>query len=119
MLGNRTMAWLTGVTLHDTGCSLKAYRAEVVKNIKLYGNLHRFIPAVASWYGVRVGEVPVRDNARAHGQLQIRQGLTRAPARAARPADAALHAELRHPAHPHLRRPGHRVGRWGCSSAST
>jgi glycosyltransferase involved in cell wall biosynthesis len=79
MLGNRTMAWLTGVTLHDTGCSLKAYRADVVKNIKLYGNLHRFIPAVASWYGVRVTEVPVRDNARYHGSSKYGKGLSRAP----------------------------------------
>lgn len=78
-LGNRLMAWLTGVTLHDTGCSLKAYRADVVKNIKLYGNLHRFIPAVASWYGVRVGEVPVRDNARHHGTSKYGKGLSRAP----------------------------------------
>lgn len=79
MLGNRVMTWLTGVALHDTGCSLKAYRAEVVKNIKLYGNLHRFIPAVASWYGVRVGEVPVRDNARFHGRSKYGKGLGRAP----------------------------------------
>jgi glycosyltransferase involved in cell wall biosynthesis len=78
-LGNRVMAWLTGVTLHDTGCSLKAYRTEVVKNTKLYGNLHRFIPAVASWYGVRVAEVPVRDNARAHGTSKYGKGLSRAP----------------------------------------
>ncbi len=79
MLGNRVMAWLTGVTLHDTGCSLKAYRADVVKNTKLYGNLHRFIPAVASWYGVRVAEVPVRDNARFHGSSKYGKGLSRAP----------------------------------------
>ena len=79
LVGNRVMRALTGVALHDTGCSLKAYRAEVVKSIKLYGNLHRFIPAVASWYGVRVGEVPVRDNARAHGTSKYGRGLMRAP----------------------------------------
>jgi glycosyltransferase involved in cell wall biosynthesis len=79
LLGNRVMTRLTGVRLHDTGCSLKAYRAEVVKNTKLYGNLHRFIPAVASLYGVRVGEVPVRDNTRAHGRSKYGIGLTRAP----------------------------------------
>lgn len=79
MLGNQVMAWLTGVSLHDTGCSLKAYRAEVVKNTRLYGNFHRFIPAVASWYGVRVGEVPVRDNPRAHGASKYGRGLMRAP----------------------------------------
>jgi len=79
LVGNRVMTRLTGVHLHDTGCSLKAYRAEVVKNTKLYGNLHRFIPAVASSYGVRVGEVPVRDNPRAHGRSKYGLGLTRAP----------------------------------------
>jgi glycosyltransferase involved in cell wall biosynthesis len=79
MFGNRVMTWLTGVQLHDTGCSLKAYRAEVIKNVKLYGNLHRFIPAASSWYGVRVAEVPVRDNARAHGRSKYGRGLTRAP----------------------------------------
>ncbi len=78
-LGNRVMRWLTGVELHDTGCSLKAYRREVVKNTKLYGNLHRFIPAVASWYGVSVAEVPVRDNPRRHGASKYGRGLARAP----------------------------------------
>jgi glycosyltransferase involved in cell wall biosynthesis len=79
LLGNRAMTWVTGVRLHDTGCSLKAYRSEVIKNTKLYGNMHRFIPAVANSYGVRVGEVPVRDNARAHGRSKYGLGLTRAP----------------------------------------
>jgi glycosyltransferase involved in cell wall biosynthesis len=79
MIGNRVMNRLTGVRLHDTGCSLKAYRSEVVKNVKLYGNLHRFVPATATWYGVRVGEVPVRDNARAHGTSKYGRGLARAP----------------------------------------
>jgi glycosyltransferase involved in cell wall biosynthesis len=79
LLGNRVMSYLTGVQLRDTGCSLKAYRSEVVKNTRLYGNFHRFIPAVASWYGVTVGEVPVRDNARAHGRSKYGRGLARAP----------------------------------------
>lgn len=78
-LGNRVMTRLTGVALHDTGCSLKAYRADVIHNTRLYGNFHRFIPAVASWYGVTVGEVPVRDNARAHGASKYGRGLMRAP----------------------------------------
>jgi len=82
LIGNKVMRWLTGVSLHDTGCSLQAYRHDVIKNTKLYGNLHRFIPAVASWYGVAVGEVPVRDNPRAHGTSKYGRGvmaLTRAP----------------------------------------
>ena len=77
--GNRVMRGLTGVNLRDTGCSLKAYRGEVIKNTRLYGNFHRFIPAVASWYGVRVSEVPVRDNQRAHGSSKYGRGLARAP----------------------------------------
>ena len=79
LFGNKVMNRLTGVSLHDTGCSLKAYRSEVVKNVKLYGNLHRFIPATATWYGVTVGEVPVRDNPRAHGASKYGRGLARAP----------------------------------------
>lgn len=79
MLGNRVMTLLTGVELLDTGCSLKAYRSDVVKNIKLYGNLHRFIPALASTYGVTIGQVPVRDNARRHGTSKYGLGLARAP----------------------------------------
>jgi glycosyltransferase involved in cell wall biosynthesis len=77
--GNRVMRMLTGVDLHDTGCSLKAYKREVVKSTKLYGNMHRFIPAAASWYGVRVAEVPVRDNPRFRGTSKYGKGLMRAP----------------------------------------
>jgi glycosyltransferase involved in cell wall biosynthesis len=67
MLANRMISGTTGVVLHDYGCSLKAYRNEVVKNVRLYGQLHRFIPAVASWMGVTVAEVPVNDRARRFG----------------------------------------------------
>src|SRR2546426_573638 len=52
-LANRLISWSTGVHLHDYGCSLKAMRAEVVKGMRLYGEMHRFIPAVASWMGGR------------------------------------------------------------------
>ena len=51
-IANWLISKVTGVRLHDYGCSLKAYRRDVVKNLKLYGEMHRFIPAVASWYGV-------------------------------------------------------------------
>jgi glycosyltransferase involved in cell wall biosynthesis len=57
----------TGVALHDYGCSLKAYRREVLTNTKLYGELHRFIPALASWMGVRVAEIPVNHASRRFG----------------------------------------------------
>ena len=52
MLANRLISWATGVQLHDYGCSLKVFRAEVVKPLKLYGEMHRFLPAIASEQGV-------------------------------------------------------------------
>src|SRR5512139_1301885 len=58
----------TGISLHDSGCSLKAYRYEVIKTVKLYGDMHRFIPAFSSWMGVKVAEVPVTDRARQFGK---------------------------------------------------
>lgn len=67
MMANRMISGSTGVILHDYGCSLKAYRLEVVKGIRLYGELHRFIPALASWMGVEVAEVPVNDRKRQFG----------------------------------------------------
>jgi glycosyltransferase involved in cell wall biosynthesis len=57
IIANWLISKVTGVKLHDYGCSLKAYRRDVIKNLKLYGEMHRFIPAVASWYGVRIAEV--------------------------------------------------------------
>ncbi|NTV63543.1 MAG: glycosyltransferase, partial [Oscillochloris sp.] len=67
LIANRLISWVTGVHLHDYGCSLKVYRADVVKNINLYGELHRFIPAVASWQGVAVTEMPVHHEPRRYG----------------------------------------------------
>ncbi len=58
---------LTGVCLHDSGCTLKAFRSDIIKSIRLYGELHRYIPAVASWMGVSIKEVPVKHHPRAHG----------------------------------------------------
>ncbi|PKO21546.1 MAG: glycosyltransferase [Chloroflexi bacterium HGW-Chloroflexi-1] len=67
MIANRMISSATGVALHDYGCSLKAYRSEVVKNVRLYGELHRFLPAIASWMGVSVAEAPINDRARRFG----------------------------------------------------
>jgi glycosyltransferase involved in cell wall biosynthesis len=75
ILANRLISQATDVRLHDYGCSLKAYRLEVVKNVQLYGELHRFIPALAARFGVRVTEVPVNDRPREHGQSKY--GLSR------------------------------------------
>ena len=68
MIANRMISASTGVSLHDYGCTLKAYRSVVVKNIHLYGELHRFIPAVASSIGVDVAEVAVNDRMRRFGR---------------------------------------------------
>ena len=57
MIANRLISWATGVRLHDYGCSLKVFRAEVVKPLRLYGEMHRFIPAIASEQGVAIAEV--------------------------------------------------------------
>ena len=54
MLANQLISWATGVRLHDYGCSLKVFRAEVVKPLKLYGEMHRFLPAIASEMGVSI-----------------------------------------------------------------
>jgi len=75
MVANALISQVTGVKLHDYGCSLKAYRREVVDNISLYGDLHRFIPALASWMGISLVEVPVAHQARRFGKSKY--GLSR------------------------------------------
>ena len=75
-LANRLISWATGVHLHDYGCSLKAMRAFVVKGLRLYGEMHRFIPAVASWMGVSVAEVPVNHRPRTRGASKYGLGRT-------------------------------------------
>lgn len=75
IVANWLISNVTGVKLHDYGCSLKAYRREVIKNLKLYGEMHRFIPAVASWYGVRVAEVETVHHPRLHGKSKY--GISR------------------------------------------
>src|SRR5262249_35054239 len=66
-VANRLISWSTGVRLHDYGCSLKVFRAEVVKPLKLYGEMHRFLPAIASEQGVAIAEVVVNHRPRQHG----------------------------------------------------
>ncbi len=67
MLANKLISWLTGVGLHDYGCTLKAFRHEVTENIHLYGEMHRFIPAIASGMGISFTEVKVNHRARRFG----------------------------------------------------
>jgi len=69
-IANQLIARATGVKLHDTGCSLRAYRREVVENINLYGEMHRFIPALASWIGITLAEVPVNHRPRTQGEAK-------------------------------------------------
>ncbi|HLF26797.1 MAG TPA: glycosyltransferase family 2 protein [Anaerolineae bacterium] len=75
LIANWILARRSGVRLHDSGCSLKAYRREVVKHVRLYGEMHRFIPALASGMGVTAAEVPVNDRARQFGKSKY--GLSR------------------------------------------
>jgi glycosyltransferase involved in cell wall biosynthesis len=75
MLANKLISWGTGVELHDYGCSLKVFRAEVVKPLRLYGEMHRFLPAIASQIGVRIKEVVVNHRPRTAGQTKY--GLSR------------------------------------------
>jgi glycosyltransferase involved in cell wall biosynthesis len=74
-MANWLMAKLSGVALHDFGTTFKAYRAPVIKRIRLYGDLHRFIPALASWGGARIAEVPIANIPRP--QNQSHYGLSR------------------------------------------
>ncbi len=67
MMANRLISWITGVSLHDYGCTLKAFRREVTENIQLYGEMHRFIPAIASGMGISFTEVKVNHRARRFG----------------------------------------------------
>lgn len=76
-LANALISRVTGTQLHDYGCTLKAYDAEVVRNLRLYGELHRFIPAVAAASGARINEVPVNHRPRARGSSKY--GISRAP----------------------------------------
>ena len=75
MVANWMISRATGVRLHDYGCSLKIFRSEVVKPLRLYGEMHRFLPALASEMGVRIAEHPVNHRARVHGRSKY--GISR------------------------------------------
>jgi glycosyltransferase involved in cell wall biosynthesis len=75
MVANKLISWATGVDLHDYGCSLKVFRAEVVKPLRLYGEMHRFLPAIASQIGVTIEEMVVNHRAREAGASKY--GLSR------------------------------------------
>ncbi len=67
-LANALISRVTGVRLRDYGCSLKAYRRDMVEPLRLYGEMHRFVPIYASWHGARVTEIPVNHRPRVHGR---------------------------------------------------
>lgn len=75
MIANRLISWIGGVPLHDYGCTLKAYRLESLESVRLYGEMHRFIPILASWEGARVAELPVAHHPRTMGKSKY--GLSR------------------------------------------
>jgi glycosyltransferase involved in cell wall biosynthesis len=75
LLANKLISWATGVKLNDYGCSLKIFRAEAIKPVQLRGEMHRFMPALASELGVRIVERPVNHRARQHGRSKY--GLSR------------------------------------------
>ena len=71
VLFNRVTSWVSGVRLHDFNCGFKLYRREVTESIEVYGEFHRFTPALAHWAGFRVGEVPVNHRARKFGHSKF------------------------------------------------
>jgi len=74
VVANHLISSLMGVSLHDYGCTLKAYRREVLEDVRLYGEMHRFIPIFAAWEGARVAELPVRHHARRFGHSKYGLG---------------------------------------------
>jgi len=76
-IANWLVSILAGIHLHDYGCTLKAYSKDVVKNVQLYGEMHRYIPALASWIGIDVTEIPVSHHKRKFGKSKY--GLSRTP----------------------------------------
>ena len=76
-IANHLISKISGLPLHDYGCTLKAYKKEILNEIKLYGEMHRFIPIYAAWEGAKVTEIPVRHHARTAGKTKY--GLSRIP----------------------------------------
>jgi len=74
-VANKLISWITSVKLHDYGCTLKAYRRDIIKHIELYGEMHRFIPALGKWAGGRIIEVVVNHRKRKHGESKY--GISR------------------------------------------
>ncbi len=104
---NWLISTLSGVYLHDYGCTLKAYRADLVKGVNLYGDMHRFIPAYAAWQGGTVAEVPVSYTPRQHGTSNYGMG---------RIVRVLLDLVVVVFMHKYMNRPMHFFGGWGLVS---
>jgi len=76
MLANKLISWVSGIKLHDYGCTLKAYRTEILEGVRLYGELHRFLPVLASWNGAKVTEIEVNHKPRIFGKSKYGLGRT-------------------------------------------
>jgi len=74
-IANRLISFITGVKIHDYGCTMKAYKKEIIEDIQFYGEMHRFMPAYASWYGAKIGEIVVNHRPRKYGRAKY--GLSR------------------------------------------
>ncbi len=107
MVANKLISLLSGVSLHDYGCTLKAYRADLIKGVDLYGDMHRFLPAYAAWQGGKVAEVPVAYAPRVHGTSNYGMG---------RVVRVLLDLVVVVFMHRYLNRPMHFFGGWGLLS---
>jgi dolichol-phosphate mannosyltransferase len=76
IVANRLISWISGLSLHDVGCTLKAYHRSALEEIELYGEMHRFIPIYVHWAGGRITEIPVRHRARVFGRSKYGIGRT-------------------------------------------
>ena len=101
---NGMVSWLTGVKLHDHNCGMKAYARRSFREVRLYGEMHRFIPVLAAARGFRVGELVIKHRPRQYGHSKY--GLQAVPARVPRPADGEVPDDLRPPADAPVRRRG-------------
>ena len=126
MIANALISKITGVDLHDYGCTLKAYHRDVIKNVRLYGEMHRFIPALASWVGGPLDEVVVSHHPRRFGTVQVRH-LAHDP-RDPRPVHRQIPPALQHGADPDVRkarravrhpRPAHACWSWRSATCRT
>jgi glycosyltransferase involved in cell wall biosynthesis len=106
-IANRLIVRITGVDIHDTGCTLKVFRRETLAPVRLYGQLHRFIPQIAAAYGARITDMPVRHHPRRHGVSKYGLGRT---------TKVILDLILVKFLQVSLQRPIHAFGRWALLS---